>query len=57
MGIQEEIFKEFFRKLSEDEAIPSPIIEELKKLLKSGEVSQEGIFEAIVRVYEDVGND
>ncbi len=57
MGIQEEIFEEFFRKLSEDEAIPNSIIEELKKLLESGEVSQEEIFEAIERVYRDVGND
>lgn len=57
MGIQEEIFEEFFRKLSEDEAIPNSIIEELKNLLESGEVSQEEIFEAIERVYRDVGND
>jgi len=57
MGLQEEIFEEFFRKLSEDETIPDSIVEELKKLLESGEVSQEGIFEVIERVYRDVSND
>ena len=32
MSIQEEIFKEFFEKLVEDETMPQEIIEELKKL-------------------------
>jgi|Deesub1362A_J573_1020465.scaffolds.fasta_scaffold00086_117 hypothetical protein len=57
MGIQGEIFEEFFRKLSEDEAIPSSIIEKLKELLESGEVSQERIFEVIKRGYNDASND
>lgn len=58
MGIQEEIFEEFFRKLEEDENFPDPIIEELKKLWETGEIaSQEKIFEAIKRRVEDVSKD
>lgn len=58
MGIQEEIFKGFFRKLEEDENFPHPIIEELKKLWESGEIAlQERIFEAIRGGCEDVSKD
>ena len=57
MGVQEEIFEEFFRKLSEDEAVPTSIIEELRKLLENCEISKESIFEVVKRVYKDVSND
>ncbi len=58
MGIQEEVFEKFFRKLEEDENFPDPIIEELKKLWESGEIaSQEAIFEAIRGGCEDVSKD
>lgn len=50
MGIQEEIFEEFLKKLVEDEKFPDSIIEELRKLQESGEIiSQEKIFEIIKR--------
>jgi len=55
MGINEEIFEGFFRKLEEDEEIPRSIIEELRKLWEGGEVfSQEKILEVIKRGCEDV---
>lgn len=58
MGIQEEIFEEFFKKLEEDEKFPDSIIEELKKLWESGEIiSQEKIFEVIKREDTDVRED
>ena len=38
MGIQDDIFEEFFKKLEEDEKIPDTIIEELKNLWENGEV-------------------
>lgn len=48
MGIQEEIFEAFFKKLKEDEKFPDLIVEELEKLWKNGEIaSQEKIIEAI----------
>ena len=58
MGIQEEIFEEFFKKLEEDEKFPGTIIEELKKLWKSEEIAlQQKIFEVIERGCEDVSKD
>ena len=58
MGIQEEIFEGFFRKLEEDENFPDPIIEELRKFWESGEIaSQEKIFEAIRGGCEDASED
>jgi len=58
MGIQEEIFEEFFKKLEEDEKFPDNIIGELKKLWENGEiVSQEKILEVIKRESEDVSRD
>jgi len=58
MGIREEIFEEFFKKLEEDEKFPCTIIEELKKLWKNGEIaSREKIFEVIKSGYEDVSED
>lgn len=58
MGIQEEIFAGFFKKLEEDEKFPDTIIGELKKLQQSGEItSQVKIFEAITRGYANVRED
>ena len=55
MGIKEEIFEEFFKKIEEDEEIPCSIIEELRKLWEEGEViSQEKILEVIKRGCKDV---
>jgi len=55
MGIKEEIFEEFFKKIEEDEEIPRSIIEELRKLWEEGEViSQEKILEVIKRGCKDV---
>lgn len=48
MGIQEEIFEVFFKKLEDDENFPVSIVEELKKLWESGEItSQEKILEVV----------
>jgi len=48
MGIQEDIFEEFFQKLEEDEKFPDSIIEELRRLWEKGEIaSQEKILEVI----------
>lgn len=58
MGIQEEIFEAFFKKLEEDEKFSDPIIEDLKRLWGDGEViSQEKIFEVIKRECKDVRED
>ncbi len=48
MGIKEDIFEDFFRKLAEDEEIPDSIVNELKELWKNeGIASQEKILEVI----------
>ena len=48
MGIQEEIFEVFFKKLEEDEKFTTSIVEKLKKLWESGEIaSQEKILEVV----------
>lgn len=48
MGIQEEIFEVFFKKLEDDENFPVSIVKELKKLWESGEItSQEKILEVV----------
>jgi len=58
MGINEEIFEGFFKKLEEDEEFPRSIIEDLRKLWGSEEViSQEKILGVIKRGCEDVGKD
>jgi len=58
MGIQEEIFGVFFKKLEEDEKFPNSILEELKILWENGEIeSQEKILEAIKRGCENVSKD
>jgi hypothetical protein len=54
MGIQEDIFEAFFKKLKEDKKFPDSIVEELRKLWKNGEIeSQEKIIEAIGRCEND----
>ena len=54
MGVQEDIFEEFFKKLEDDEEFPDSIVEELKILRKSGEIaSQEKILEVIERGSEN----
>ena len=58
MGIQEEIFEEFFMKLEEDEEFPNSTLEELKKLWENcGSISQDKIFKAIKKRCEDVNKD
>ena len=48
MGIKDEIFEEFFKKLEEDDDFPNIVIQELKNLFESREnISQEKIFNAI----------
>lgn len=58
MGIQEEIFTDFLGKLETDKKFPKTIIEELRKILKNGDIaSQEKILEAIMREKVDVHED
>jgi len=48
MGIQEDIFEEFFEKLKEKEKFSGAIVTELRRLWEKGEIaSQEKIFEVI----------
>jgi len=55
MGIQEDIFKGFFKKLEDDEEFPDSIVEELKRLRESGEIaSREKILEIIENGGENV---
>lgn len=54
MGIQEEIFEGFFKKLKDDKDLPDSIVEELKRLWESGEIaSQEKILEVVERGCEN----
>jgi hypothetical protein len=54
MGIQEDIFERFFKKLEDDEDFPDLIVEELKRLLGNGEIaSQEKILEMVERGSEN----
>lgn len=56
VGIGEDIFKEFFKKLGEDDEFPQLITKELRNLWKNGEIiSQEKILEAIKKGCEDGG--
>lgn len=58
MGIQEEIFTGFLGKLEADKKFPKTIVEELRKILKNGDISsQEKILEAIMREKVDVHED
>jgi uncharacterized secreted protein with C-terminal beta-propeller domain len=48
MGIQEDIFERFFKKLEDDEDFPDSIVEELKRLWENGELaSQEKVLEVV----------
>ncbi len=58
MGIQEDIFSEFFKRLEEDEGLSDSVVDELKSLWESGEIgSKDKIFDTIKRGFEDVGKD
>jgi hypothetical protein len=58
MGIQENIFEQFFKKLEKDEKFPDSVLKELKKLWENGEIaSQEKIYEAIKRGCGDANKD
>ena len=58
MGIQEDIFEEFFKKLEEDEKFPDSIIEELRRLWEKGEIaSQEKILAVIKGECGDASKD
>lgn len=54
MGIEEEIFEQFFKRLEEDEDFPAVVVEGLKELWERGEIaSQEKILEVIQRGCEN----
>lgn len=58
MGIKEEIFDEFFKKLENDEMISVDIIQELRKLIEKGNInSQKEVLEIIQRGRENVNCD
>ena len=58
MGIQEDIFEEFFEKLKENEKFPDSIVAELRRLWEKGEIaSQEKIFEVIKGERGDASKD
>lgn len=57
MGIQEDIFEEFFKKLGDDKEVPNVIVEGLKKLRETGDISQENILEALKRGCTDASKD
>lgn len=54
MGIKENIFNEFFEKLSDEESFPKITIEELKKLYANNSLnSNDNIFTAIEKGAKD----
>jgi hypothetical protein len=54
MGIQEDIFEEFFQNLKKDKKFPDTVITELRSLWEKGEIaSQEKILGAIKGGRED----
>jgi len=58
MGIQEDIFEEFFQNLEKDKKFPDVIVTELRGLWEKGEIaSQEKILEAIKGGFEDGSKD
>lgn len=58
MGIKEEIFEEFFKKLEEDDKLSLDTIQELRELIEKGEINlQEEILKIIQRGRENVDND
>jgi len=58
MGIQENIFEEFFETLEEDEGFPDSIVEKLKKLYENGVIlSKEKLLEIVERGTKNDGED
>ena len=58
MGIKEEIFEEFFKKLEDDDKMSLDTIQELRELIEKGEINlQEEILKIIQRGRENVDND
>jgi len=54
MGIQEDVFEDFFGKLKKDAEFPNEIVEKLRKLWESGEVvSKEKILNALIGGIKD----
>jgi hypothetical protein len=58
MGIVDEIFQDFFRKLREDEELPESIVTELTRLREKGEtISEDKAFEIVERGCQDAHTD
>ena len=57
MGIQEDIFGAFLAKLKEDAEFPSDLIEELKRLWETNEITFEDIIKALKENVGDAGED
>jgi len=58
MGIVEEIFRDFFVKLREDEEVPESIVTELMRLREKGEtISEAKAFEIVEKGCENVHAD
>lgn len=47
-GIEEDIFESFFAELNQDDEIPKKLVEELRKLWKSGEIASKEIILSII---------
>lgn len=57
MGIQEDIFEDFFDRLEKDAEFPNEIVEKLRKLWESDEIaSKEKILKALTGGIEDTSN-
>ena len=49
MGIQEEVFQDFFDKLAKDTDFPNEMVEKIRKLCESGDIlSKEKILNALL---------
>lgn len=47
MDIINDVFEEFYEKLNDDEEIPNPVIDEVKKVLMSNNISSQELLNAI----------
>ena len=57
MGIQEDVFEDFFDKLKKDEGFPNEMVEKLRKLWESDEmVSKEKILNTLTGGIKDTPN-
>ena len=56
MGIQEDVFEDFLEELEKDADFPENIVEKLKKLWESNEISKEKILDALAGGIEDTSN-